>query len=396
MAPQAAEIRRELAEGAGAVVENSPLPLPDDVVRCAGAALEGELSELELVRRIRREAPPPKSPPSEDAAAARGGAAARESPDEELVRACRDSKLVERQKELLTGALEAKVWRPLFLCSSWALILHSCMSIARFSIVVHCAWVQSSQARKSVQMELDPSGGVFENNPLVNDPPKVDSASADETLTQICRDSKLVAKQKEALRASLYVQVELLCESALRLRECRRLSHLAFRARAEWAQSSGGARYGSARRSVRERASERVRRRGAPEFALPVGRRRGHLAHLPRLEARAEAAWVDHQHQRRGRCASEGVQLSTAIDSYPRRSPPSRAAFPISARCMLCRSLRASRARSRRRWRSSSTPAAACLRTLRRRPTATPPRPPPPQRPVSTSSSCRAAGARSS
>ena len=114
MAPQAAEIRRELSEGAGAVVENSPLPLPDDVVRCAGAALEGELSELELVRRIRREAPPPPTVPPSEEAAARGGATARESLDEELVRACRDSKLVERQKELLTGALEAKVWRALF------------------------------------------------------------------------------------------------------------------------------------------------------------------------------------------------------------------------------------------------------------------------------------------
>ena len=82
-------------------------------------------------------------------------------------------------------------------------------------------------------MELDPSGGVFENNPLVNDPPKRDSASADETLTQICRDSKLVARQKEALRASLLVQVELVCKCALRLLECRGLSNLAFRARAE-------------------------------------------------------------------------------------------------------------------------------------------------------------------
>lgn len=108
LAPQAAEIRRELAEGAGAVVENSPLPLPDDVVRCSGTTLEGEQSELELVRRIRREAPPMASPPSE-AAAARGSAGAGDSIDEELVRACRESKLVERQKELLSGAVEAKV-----------------------------------------------------------------------------------------------------------------------------------------------------------------------------------------------------------------------------------------------------------------------------------------------
>lgn len=56
-------------------------------------------------------------------------------------------------------------------------------------------------------MELDPSGGVFENNPLANEKPKHDNAATDETLTQICRDSKLVSKQKEALRTSLLVQV---------------------------------------------------------------------------------------------------------------------------------------------------------------------------------------------